>query len=328
MSDDYLWDRSGTPDPEIERLESLLGRYAVTQPWGAGATPAVPPAPRRRHAAAIAIAASLLIALGLGAFAMRFRWRAGEAWPITSVTGTPTINGRVITRDARFGIGDELRTDARSRATIEIARVGELSVAPNSRLTLILTRGGRHRVRLDRGHVSARVWAPPFTFAVRTPAGLASDVGCAFDLRYDDGSGEVRVTSGWVDFDGEDRSSLIPAGAVAELRGENPGSPYYADAPPAFRAALRGYDHGTGSIESVIAEARPRDAMTLIHLLERAPRPERAPLFDALSRFHPPPAGVTREGVLARDLEMLDDWRRALGLGGVKRWWVYWRDAF
>ena len=26
MSDEYLWDRSGPPDPEIERLEGLLGR--------------------------------------------------------------------------------------------------------------------------------------------------------------------------------------------------------------------------------------------------------------------------------------------------------------
>lgn len=327
MSDEYLWDRSGTPDPEIARLESLLGRYAAKQPWGAGAPPAVPPAPRRRYTAVAAIAASLIIAIALGVFAMRFRWRAGEAWPIVSITGTPTINGRAITSDARFGVGDELRTDAHSRATIGIARVGELSVAPNSTVTLVQTRGGRHRVRLDRGHVSARVWAPPFTFAVRTPAGLASDVGCAFDLRYDGGSGEVRVTSGWVDFDGEDRSSLIPAGAVAELRGENPGSPYYVDAPPAFRAALRAYDHRNGPVEDVIAAARPRDAMTLIHLLERAPRAERGPLFDALSRVHPPPAGVTREGVLDRDFEMLDDWRRSLGLGGVKRWWVYWRDA-
>jgi hypothetical protein len=269
----------------------------------------------------------VLIALAIGAFAMRFRWRAGEAWPIASVTGAPTINGHAIVPGTRFGIGDELRTDAHSRVTVEVARVGELLVAPNSTVTLLHTRGGRHRVRLDRGHVSARVWAPPFTFSVRTPAGLASDIGCAFDLQYDGASGEVRVTSGWVDFDGEDREALIPAGAVAELHGENPGSPYYADATPAFRAALRAYDHGTGPIAPVLASARPRDAMTLLHLLERAPRPERAPLFDALSRLAPPPPGVTREGVLDRDEDMLDQWRHSLGLGGVKRWWLYWRDA-
>ncbi|HEX6099870.1 MAG TPA: FecR family protein [Thermoanaerobaculia bacterium] len=324
MSDDYLWDRSGTPDPEIARLESLLGRYALRT---AGVPPAAVPASRRHARVLVALAAALVLLIALGAFAMRFLWRTGAAWPIASVTGGPTINGQPITPASRFGIGDEIRTDSRSTAVVEIARVGELTIAPSSTVTLMQTRGGRHRVRLDRGRVSARVWAPPFTFSVHTPAGLASDIGCAFDLRYDGGAGEVRVTSGWVDFDGEERSSLIPAGALAELRGQNPGSPYYADAPPAFRAALRAYDHGTGPVSAVIATARPRDAMTLIHLLERAPRAERAPLYDALARMAPPPPGVTRDGVLGRDLEMVDDWRRSLGLGGIKRWWVYWRDA-
>ena len=31
MSDDYLWDRSGDPDPEIENLEKLLGSYGSSR---------------------------------------------------------------------------------------------------------------------------------------------------------------------------------------------------------------------------------------------------------------------------------------------------------
>ena len=27
MNDDYLWDRSGEPDPEVERLERVLDKY-------------------------------------------------------------------------------------------------------------------------------------------------------------------------------------------------------------------------------------------------------------------------------------------------------------
>jgi len=27
MKDDYLWDGSGEPDPEVQKLENLLGRY-------------------------------------------------------------------------------------------------------------------------------------------------------------------------------------------------------------------------------------------------------------------------------------------------------------
>ena len=32
MSNDYLWDRSGPPDPDVERLEQMLGRLRTTPP--------------------------------------------------------------------------------------------------------------------------------------------------------------------------------------------------------------------------------------------------------------------------------------------------------
>ena len=32
MKDDYLWDRSGEPDPEVQKLETALGRYRQNQP--------------------------------------------------------------------------------------------------------------------------------------------------------------------------------------------------------------------------------------------------------------------------------------------------------
>ena len=30
--DDYLWDGTGEADPDVERLEGLLGRYRSTRP--------------------------------------------------------------------------------------------------------------------------------------------------------------------------------------------------------------------------------------------------------------------------------------------------------
>ena len=32
MSDEYLWDRSGPPDPDVERLERMLGRLRSKAP--------------------------------------------------------------------------------------------------------------------------------------------------------------------------------------------------------------------------------------------------------------------------------------------------------
>lgn len=58
MNDDYLWDKSGEPDQQIQQLEEILGTLSY-QP-----TPlAVPATRRRRYFPVLAIAATVLIAL-------------------------------------------------------------------------------------------------------------------------------------------------------------------------------------------------------------------------------------------------------------------------
>lgn len=325
MKDDYLWDGSGEPDPEIERLEQLLGRYRHE-----------PPMQRRRRFTPmlLRVAAALVLFLGLGAaiFALRFHWPANTPWRITNVAGSPTIDGQRVDDEARLAVGRELRTDARSRVTMRIARVGEVEIGPESEVTLVATGRGRHRMQLERGTLSARLWAPPFTFGVFTPAGLASDVGCAFTLQYENGRGLVRVTSGWVEFENASRTVMIPTGAMAEVREDlGPGSPYYPDAPPALVDALRAYDFegDARALDGVLSNARTRDAMTLLHLLEHSRSfDERGRIFDVLVRLAPPPEGVTRGRAVNRDLKAIDGWRRSLGLRGIKTWWVNWKDAF
>jgi ferric-dicitrate binding protein FerR (iron transport regulator) len=321
VKDDYLWDGSGEPDPEVAHLEKLLGRYKHE--------------PRPQHAPAVswrrvflAVAATIVIAfasLALG-FVVRLQWRANQPWEITNVIGTPTLDGEIIRSDAKLAIGEELRTDAHSRVTVRIARVGELHIGPNSTVMLTTTMTGRHRMKLERGAISARVWAPPFTFGVRTPAGTANDLGCAFDLRYDQGEGVVQVANGWVEFENDVRAALIPKGALSRLSESlGPGSPHYSDATPAFRAALREYDatHDRHALGRVLATARKRDAMTLLHLLDHASdAATRTQIYTALVPLAPPPPGVTPESI---DTEL---WRRSIGLTSVKRWWVHWRDAF
>ena len=62
MKDDYLWDKSGQPDPEIQKLEEILGtlRYQpkpLELPQDLAATR------RWNYVPVLAIAASLLLAL-------------------------------------------------------------------------------------------------------------------------------------------------------------------------------------------------------------------------------------------------------------------------
>ena len=67
MKDDYLWYKSGKPDPHIQELEETLAplRYEPKQ--------LVLPVVRRRNYLPLAIAATLLIALFAGGLWMRLR---------------------------------------------------------------------------------------------------------------------------------------------------------------------------------------------------------------------------------------------------------------
>ncbi|MBI4553416.1 MAG: hypothetical protein HY710_14220 [Candidatus Latescibacteria bacterium] len=72
MNDDYLWDGSGEPDPEVEHLETLLSRFRYD-----GVVPDLSARPRRRvFFRMLAAAAVLLVALTAGLWLAGHRDRA------------------------------------------------------------------------------------------------------------------------------------------------------------------------------------------------------------------------------------------------------------
>jgi hypothetical protein len=181
----------------------------------------------------------------------------------------------------------------------------------------------------------ALIWAPPGRFFVDTPSSTAVDLGCAYTLTVDaNGAGLVRVTSGWVGFEWRGRESFIPAGAVCPTRRQlGPGTPRYEDRPAAFQAALDTIDFGgspearAAAVTTITTGATDRDVVTLWHLLTRVARDDRGRIFDRLAAFVPPPAGVTRDGIIDGRREMLDAWWDALGLGTAS-WWRTWKQPW
>ena len=257
----------------------------------------------------LALAASVVAIVG-GWLALR---PAGAAWRVATLAGRPTVDARPLGARGRLRVGEELVTDATSRARVAVGTIGELEVEPNTRLRLLAARASDQRLALDRGTISAQVDAPPRIFFVETPAGVAADLGCAYTLTVDSsGRGLIHVTAGYVEFSALGRRSIVSLGAWAETRpGVGPGIPYVSDAPAVLRAALLRFDFegaGARAADAVLAAARPEDATSLWHLLQRVDGPVRARVYDRLARFAPPPPGVTRAAVLRLDPAALDAW--------------------
>jgi len=331
---DYLWDGSGQPDPEVVRLERVLGQLRHQ-----GAAPELPARrsirSRRRVwlIGTLSSAAAVLLVATLGWYLS-----LGTGWKLQTVAGSPRVDGvqasgGATTAASRLRVGEWLETDAVSRARIDNEGIGRVDVEPNTRLQVVVARDGEHRMALEKGLIHARIWAPPKRFFVNTPSATAIDLGCEYTLKVDEsGAGLIQVTLGWVSFEGGGRESYIPVGAVGATRpGAGPGTPYYEDAPSGYGDALALLDFGApddagraAALDLILSSARRKDAFTLWHLLSRGSEAERARVYDRLVVLAPPPSGVTREAVLAREQSALDRWWDTLGLESTS-WWKLWK---
>lgn len=350
--DSYLWDGSGTVDPEVERLEKLLAPHRYPSSGKAEAQAAVVPMPRRTArsrrwlvaaAPLLAAAAALIVWLVLRGErtppgpahavtplhapvvtppAPRPAPEPGPAWAVDTVAGAPTCGaGDAPAGCAALRVGQWLTTDASSRARVHVADIGRLDVAPGSHLRLLASGTEQHRLELERGEIHAVVSAPPRLLIVDTPAAQAVDLGCAYTLSVDDdGRTRLEVTLGWVALEAPGRHVIVPAGARASTRpGAAPSTPVFDDAPAALIDAAARLDATPAdpkALHAAMTAARTRDTLTLWHLVPLVPagRPRLA-LIDRIEALGAaPPPGVSRAAIARADVDALEAWRLELAL--------------
>ena len=353
--DDYLWNPSAAPNPDVAQLEDVLRRYRLDPQSlpvdliardedrrardDSSNVPDVAEIAHRRQGRSsgasmrarwgMAAAAALVVLVGA-------QWMARQQlrpWQVSVVQGTTRIGARLLDRPHELRPGEWLETDAASSARLNVGRIGRADIGPGSRIQVVRAAGTEHRLALLRGVLHARIWAPPRFFLVETPSAVAVDLGCVYTLVVDSlGAGVLRVESGEVDLVGQHGSVLVPAGNRAVLRsGTGPGLPTPAIDDPTYDRLLAVVDGGAFDSASVaqLVEASGRErTITLWHLLRRVDGRERAMVVDRLMRLAPPPSSVTRADVIAGDRAALNAWRDVLApswsseqVPGWKRLW-------
>lgn len=300
----YLWDGTGPVDLEIAALERSLAplRYR--------------PAKRRRGwiffaAASVAAMAALLITVS----------------PRQTVSSWSVADGGAA---APLRSGQVIATDAARPVRLHSAEFGNVTVEPNSRLRLLRPSPTQERFSLEFGTLRAFIWAPPAKFAVKTPSAMATDLGCVYTLQTDRrGEGKLTVEIGWVALESGGAESFIPAGAHCRIRERaGPGIPVYDDADPRFQRQVNAIGtRQAAPLAETLALARPKDALTLWHLILRTRKPERRQVvlrFADLVEL--PPDLLTDDLVNAQPRAMDTAWS-ALRLGSTE-WWRNWKQVW
>lgn len=329
---DPLWDPRLSGDPSLRELERTLAPYSAAA-RGLQSLPVPAPARRnRRRRWPLALAASLLLSVTLGFLAHHYRlsWAQDRPWEVEQGTG----------QIAWLSPGESITTDTHT-ATLSVARIGSVRLAPQSTLRLLQTGPDRHRVVLESGHLRARIWAPPGYFGVRSGSAEVIDLGCEFDLwMQPDRSGRVTVHSGWIIYrlGGEERA--VPAQHSLTFDSQRPGTPLRDDAHQPLRERVIQFDRLLANVATDPAEldviaaelaalARDDDAFTMLSLLTQRPELASGPLYPRLAE------ALGLEGIdehhrrrwSAGDPAVRHAWWERLPTQ-PKQWWRHWRDAF
>jgi hypothetical protein len=262
-----------------------------------------------------AVSAVLLAAVVIGLIvSSRSIYKVPRASLAVDSVGAVRIGGDKVGNKARLAVGETLETGDFAQAKVTVSEIGEVELDSNSKIRLVRTGQAEHRLALDHGRMRATISAPPRLFFVDTPAAEAIDIGCVYTLQVDDaGTSILHVTLGWVALVRNGREVYVPRYAMCEARpGIGPGTPYFEDASETFVRALEEFDFENGGerpFNTLLAEARPRDTFTLWHMLSRVKGDLRVRVLNRMIELVGLPNGITREGTLQLDQNMLDAWK-------------------
>lgn len=287
MSDDYLWDRSGPADPDVARLEEMLSPLRHDQPLDELRV-------RRKRRApwfvlGIELAAAAALAIYLAVPRGENACGGADGFAFTGLGGEVSCGGARVARGV-LPVGGELETGAHE-ASLTIANIGSAKLGKQTRVRLDRTDAERHQLSLERGHMHAKVTAPPRLFAVATKHTDVIDLGCEYTIDIDEaGTGSICVQSGLVELATKAGATVVtPEGACAAiLAGHRPGLPHGRRTRDEVVAAVQAYDRGdAAAFDRLLALADRRDAITLIALAAIDTR--KAAVLERLMELSPPP---------------------------------------
>lgn len=251
----------------------------------------------------------LLIAVGYLIYDFQ---KNNSPWKVITVEGRVEING-LQDHSGKISQGQSLLTENSSRATILVPKVGNVEVGENSLIVLVKAKDGDNRILFRRGSINITNTSNMPDFSIEFKNYIVADRGGELNISIDDrDNARILVKYGFTEIEKNGDIIYLDDGYACEIRsGSRIGTPFRQDAPEEFRNEIVKYDYqngGENSIDKIMELASEKDMLTLLALIPKSPQVKRQLLFQAIANKFPPPAGVTRMGIIRGDSQMLYLW--------------------
>lgn len=322
-NEQYLWDRTGTPDPTTAQLEHAL------RPLRFSGTLHPPAEPARRWLRPLALAAAVAL-ISLGAW-MSLRHQSPRTappattptWTVASSVGKVHLSDPVAVKAA--ATERTLSTDESGRAVLACGEHSTVNVESNTRMRFVDGDPLHPWVSLASGSLFTQVSAKDRPVLVGVPGGsIAIRPGAAASISVDEQSGSAHTTCkrGELHIAWSDRQTRVLGPATCAItRDLGPALPLPASMSPAAcgvveeLAGLLAYGakspkQADDMLRTFLAGATREQAPLLWNLLWRVEGDQRRAVRDRLAflikqpKMHP-------DAVLKLDPAAMDAWWRA-----------------
>lgn len=233
-------------------------------------------------------------------------------WKVRTITGNVIINGQISVSE-RWDENESLVTDSFSKAVINVPNTARIEVDANSFLILQKAKDKQNRIKLVKGNIRIINSSLMPYLSIEVDHSVIQDRGGTFEISIDDNSiVAIKVDYGYVEIEQKGRTYFIDEGYTCEIRpNSHPGTPYRINAPEELKSEIKKFDYengGDNSLQQIISLSTESDMLTLLALIERVSESFRSTLFNKISAYFPPPTGVTLEGIVKLDRDMLEKW--------------------
>lgn len=234
-------------------------------------------------------------------------------WLVSNVKGAPMVDDKSFAGIDSVTVGDWLITDDTSQALLKVANIGTIVVDPGSKVRIMKSALGEHRIILEYGTISANINAAPRTFFVETNSVTAVDLGCSYSLTMDKkGNGILYVKEGMVELESQKRNTLVSAGKYCLTKsGMGPGTPYRDDSSLEFKRALQSYDFkngGAAALNNILKNAKKTDAVTLLSLMPFVDKSSKEKVYAKLASLVPTPGSIPKDSIPYFDYKKMNEW--------------------